>query len=67
MYTPDHRPDDEIDARLEDLWRRQRTMHRMYHSDPRDPDYDFENSQAARWTVGRNWMTPAPKRTGGVK
>jgi hypothetical protein len=64
MYTPDHRPDDEIDARLEDLWCRQRVMHRMYHPDPRDPDYEYENMRG--WTVGNHWLTPAPKR-GGVK
>ena len=69
MTTP-HRDDDDtadLETRLHDLQRRKALAHRMYHSDPSDPDYDFENAQGNRWVVGSTWMQPAPKRTGGVK
>jgi hypothetical protein len=65
MTTPYRDDDDDLDLRLEDLWRRKAAAHRTYHSDPSDPDYEFENDQRARWSVGSTWTQPAPRR--GVK
>jgi hypothetical protein len=55
--------DDDLDLRLEDLWRRKAAAHRAYHPEPSDPDFDLENIQSRYdWIPGRNWMRAAPKR-----
>ena len=59
---------DDIEAKLDDMWRKRKLAHRLEHPDTSDPDYSLENIQAGRydWVPGKNWLQPAPKR-GGVK
>lgn len=66
MTTPhiEDMNDDQLEARLDDLWRRQKIMHRMEHPDPRDPDFDLENIQVHGWRVGSTWAQPVKR---GVK
>ena len=61
--------DDHVEQILEDLWRKRKLAHRLDHPDTSDPDFSLENIQAGRydWVPGKNWLQPAPKRTGGVK